>query len=94
MNNDKWNPADIWLVDSSMENYEFPTNLTQLNGMLVEFFSSKKIVGVSLKKATKNPSLKVINLSKSDFQGRSYEGFDMRSTNNNFKLLYINLSTF
>lgn len=88
MNNDKWNPADIWLVDSSMENYEFPTNLTQLNGMLVEFFSSKKIVGVSLKKATKNPSLKVINLSKSDFQGRSYEGFDMRSTNNNLKLLY------
>ena len=88
MNNDKWNPADIWLVDSSMENYEFPTDLTKLNGMLVDFFSSKKLVGVSLKKATKNPSIKVINLSKSDYQGHTYEGYDMRKTNNNLKLLY------
>lgn len=88
MNNDKWNPADIWLVDSSLENFEFPTNLTKLNGILVDLFSSKKLVGVSLKKATKTPSVKVIGLSESDYQGHTYEGYDMRKTNNNLKLLY------
>lgn len=88
MHNDKWNPADIWLVDSSLGDYEFPTNLTKLNGILVELFSSKKIIGVSLKKATKNPSIKVIGLSESDYKGHTYEGYDMRKTNNNLKVLY------
>lgn len=46
---DKWNPADIWAVDSSVADYTFATNIDQLNEQLIELFDKNLLIGISLK---------------------------------------------
>ena len=88
MNNDKWNPADIWAIDSSILEMTFPTNLEELNGMIVTLLTDKKLIGISLKKTSSNPKISVINLDKSDYNGYTYDEFIMRATNNNLMVKY------
>lgn len=88
MQNDKWNPADIWAVDSSILDIEFPTNLEKLNALLVELFTSEKLIGISLKKATSTPKISVVNLNKDDFNGYTYDEYIMKSTNNSLIINY------
>ncbi len=47
---DKWNPADIWAVSPEIKSIEFKTNLKELNNQILTLFNSKKLVGISLKK--------------------------------------------
>ena len=52
----KWNPADIWVVDEmSLSKYDFDSikGLPYLNELLMKAFVARDIVGVSLKKTTK-----------------------------------------
>lgn len=88
MNNDKWNPADIWAVDSSILGMTFPTKLEELNGVLATLLADKKLIGISLKKATASPKLTVVNLDRSDYDGYTYDEFIMRATNNNLMVKY------
>ena len=63
MNENKWNPGDVWLIDNSIDIKDVTSkvsNLKEYNNILLKLFRSKKIVGVSLKK-TSSPKLKVIN---------------------------------
>jgi len=46
---DKWNPADIWLMTSKAENYDYSGNLEVLNGQISQFYEDGDLVGVSLK---------------------------------------------
>ena len=89
LNNDKWNPADIWLVDPSITAEEIPdSSLDELNGFLVNSFTDNRLVGVSLKKTGSDPKLSIVNLSLKDFKGYKYEGFTGKLTNNNITVIY------
>tara|TARA_Y100001963_G_C6767461_1_gene443083 strand:- start:100 stop:1464 length:1365 start_codon:yes stop_codon:yes gene_type:complete len=62
----KWNPADIWMVDETkLSNYDFHNvkGLPYLNELLLKAYSSRDIIGVSLKKTSK-PKLSQINFRK------------------------------
>jgi hypothetical protein len=85
---DKWNPSDIWMVDTSILGMEFPTKLDELNGTLADLFSNNKLIGVSLKKTGNEAKLGVYNLSDEDRKGYTYEGSDSRPTNNNTVIVY------
>ena len=88
LNSDKWNPADIWMVDESILGMEFPTNFEELNGMLVELYNDRKLIGVSLKQLSGAGEIKVYNLDKDATKSYQYKGYDSRPTNNNTVLLY------
>lgn len=88
MQANKWNPADIWLVDKSIIGMNFPTNLQELNGTLVNLFSDNLLIGVSLKKLGAKASLSVYNLDEKSKEGHQYIGYDSRSTNNNSVVEY------
>jgi hypothetical protein len=66
MQADKWNPADIWLVDTSVKGMQFPNELDELNALITDLFSDNKLVGVSLKKLSGTPKLTLFNISKQD----------------------------
>jgi len=88
LNSDKWNPADIWLVDKSILEMAFPTTIEDLNGTLADLFADKKLIGVSLKKTDANPKLSVYNLSLEEKEGFNYVGYDSKPTNNNTAIEY------
>jgi hypothetical protein len=88
LNSDKWNPADIWMVDESILGIEFPTTFEELNGMLVELYNDKKLIGVSLKQLNGAGEIKVYNLDKDSTKLYKYVSYDSRSTNNNTVLIY------
>ena len=51
LNNDKWNPGDMWALTSEFKADDLPTqNVRALNIYLLEQFKARKIVGISLKK--------------------------------------------
>ena len=52
----KWNPADIWIVDeTSLSKYDFSSvnGLPYLNELMLKAFQARDIIGVSLKKTGK-----------------------------------------
>ena len=62
----KWNPADIWIVDETkLGRYDFENvkGLPYLNELLMKAFVARDIIGVSLKK-TKNVKLTSMNYRK------------------------------
>jgi hypothetical protein len=67
----KWNPADIWMVSPDELDIEWPNSLGEINVLLLKKFNEGKIIGVSLKKADKNVTLKVYNAGTSE--GKKYE---------------------
>jgi hypothetical protein len=88
MQSDKWNPADIWMVDTSILGISFPTKLSELNATLVDLYADNKLIGVSLKKTGAEAKLGTYNLSAEDREGYTYEGSDSRPTNNNTVINY------
>jgi hypothetical protein len=60
---DKWNPADIWMVSTTFD----PSDLNQyktvdtINQFLKEKYEEKELMGVSLKKMKGDAKLKVLN---------------------------------
>ena len=88
MQSDKWNPADIWMVDTSILEMSFPTKLSELNATLADLYANNKLIGVSLKKTGAEAKLGTYNLSAEDREGYTYEGSDSRPTNNNTVINY------
>ena len=65
VNIDKWNPADIWAVDKSSEGVMISsigdcTTINNLNQKIDEFFDSRRLVGISLKKVSENEEASLI----------------------------------
>jgi hypothetical protein len=73
MQSDKWNPADIWLVDPSIESTKFPDNLSELNGLIAELLADTKLLGVSLKKLGGEAKISLYNMSTEELKGYTYE---------------------
>ena len=46
---DKWNPADIWLISPKINNVSFSNDLEILNGQISNFYEDSDLIGVSLK---------------------------------------------
>jgi hypothetical protein len=76
---DKWNPADIWLVTPEVKNISFPTNINELNGLILNLLIDEKLIGVSLKKLSGEASLSYYNVSKDELSEYNFK--DVISTN-------------
>lgn len=64
----KWNPADIWMVspkgETALRELLKTENLPELNNLLLKYYKSKDIIGVSLKKVERNNvNFKELNMS-------------------------------
>ena len=46
---DKWNPADIWLISPKISSVTFSNDLEILNGEISSFYEDRDLVGISLK---------------------------------------------
>lgn len=79
----KWTPADIWIVDKSMLNHDLKKydDWKKLNRFIEEQYLERKIIGVSLKKAS-GTSAKISekNLTGAKKPEYLYEGFSIGST--------------
>ena len=62
LNNDKWNPADMWIVNKQFLQVDFGQykTLKDLNSYLVDEFQNQNIIGISLKKCDKDEVIKNI----------------------------------
>ena len=49
LKDDKWNPADIWLISPKINNVSFSNDLEILNGQISNFYEDSDLIGVSLK---------------------------------------------
>jgi hypothetical protein len=60
---DKWNPADIWLVQPKFRNTNFNQfrSILDLNEWIAENFRSKTVMGVSLKQVGRSAKTEVFN---------------------------------
>lgn len=83
-NMNKWNPADIWATKGDVKLPKAKT-LIELNDWLIDQFTNKKVIGISLKKA-KSPTLKVKNLDSdlAEFQNIDTLEFIASKSNNLF----------
>lgn len=61
---DKWNPADIWIVDKDTTIPSKINDLVELNAWLQEMYEEGKVIGVSLKKTPKETQMKTFNNKK------------------------------
>jgi len=85
-NINKWNPADIWMVNPEVKSTEFPTEINELNALIKKLFDANKLIGVSLKK-TRYAKIDVVNDSPK--QQYTYESV---SSSDKSKDAYINYS--
>lgn len=84
---DKWNPADIWALDSSVLTTEFQTDIDKLNNQLLDLYDKRLLIGISLKKTSKAKA-REYNREKSE-SNDTYAGFD---TTPNSKDVYLNFT--
>ena len=88
MHSDKWNPADIWLVDSSILDFQFSNTLSELNAEILTLFTDNKLIGVSLKKIDKEANLSLVNVSIEDKKGSTVENVTAKLTNKGSQIDY------
>jgi len=79
-NINKWSPADIWMVSPDEMGISWPDTLDQINSLLLKKYNEGKIIGVSLKKAGKDATLKVFNSPDGPTDTYKFEGIDVRPT--------------
>ena len=79
-NINKWSPADIWMVSPDEMGISWPDTLDQINSLLLKKYNEGKIIGVSLKKAGKNSTLKVFNSPEGPTDTYKFEGIDVSPT--------------
>jgi hypothetical protein len=63
---DKWNPADIWMVEKGekqriKKELDSQNTIDDLNNTLLQLFNNKELIGISLKKIESNASISVKN---------------------------------
>lgn len=88
MQDDKWNPADIWMVDKSILGMSFPSDLNELNSTLLQLFEANKLIGVSLKKTGKEAHISVQNGNDTKTNSIVYKGYASLPTNKQISILF------
>ena len=79
-NINKWSPADIWMVSPDEMGISWPDTLDQINSLLLKKYNEGKIIGVSLKKAGKDATLKIFNSPEGPTDTYKFEGIDVSPT--------------
>lgn len=76
LNNDKWNPGDIWMTDTEGDSaYSLPTNsLIKLNDHIKTLYKKRQLIGISLKKVVKIPTVQENNVEPTsiDYKFKDY----------------------
>jgi len=85
---DKWNPADIWLVNPEIKNISFPTNINELNGLILNLLIDEKLIGVSLKKLGNGGSLSYYNVSKEELSKYTFKEVISSNKSKDAKIVY------
>lgn len=64
---DKWNPADIWMVDKSLDMSALTAlkTIDDINNFFTEKYESRELIGVSLKRIVGRVKMQVLNYNKS-----------------------------
>ena len=90
MKDDKWNPADIWLINDNVNPEEFSGNLAVLNGQLADWYEDGDMIGISLKKIGKKDDAaeKIYNDPDIDSEKYEYEGYRSLPTNANSEIIF------
>ena len=90
ISDDKWNPADIWIVSPSIKNVTLRNgDIAELNNHLLELFSEKKLIGVSLKKLGPDSKMSVLNKETS----AEKDGYASSTVSPTSKDAYINFDS-
>lgn len=92
-NPNKWNPADIWAVDPGTEPPDAET-IDELNKQILGLFKQKKIIPISLKKTSSNPTITVHNLNTQDDKTRIMMGDLIISRSNKLENLFTSKHTY
>jgi hypothetical protein len=74
----KWNPSDIWMVAPDEESINWPDSLEEINSLLGQKYAEGKIIGVSLKKAGSDATLKLFNAPEKSKESYEFKGIDPR----------------
>jgi hypothetical protein len=91
--NDKWNPGDIWAVDSSQEQIisnkfremnNKNASIAEFNQYLKSVFSLKQLLGISLKKIENPSSLKIEINNDPEIPKQKYEVVEYRLSTKDF----------
>jgi hypothetical protein len=76
----KWSPADIWMVSSDEMNISWPDSLNGINTLLLKKYAEGKIIGVSLKKAGSDATLKLFNAPEKSKESYEFKGISAKPT--------------
>jgi hypothetical protein len=82
MDDNKWNPADIWLFSPEIVDEDWSGNVAVLNGQIADYYEDEKLAGISLKKISKNTDAKVKLYNDPNIEDEKYEYEGYRSTLN------------
>jgi len=65
---DKWNPADIWMVATTFNASDLDQHKTvdQINNFIKQKYEERELIGVSLKKMVGNATMKVLNYDSNE----------------------------
>ena len=80
MDDNKWNPADIWLFSPEIVDEDWSGNVAVLNGQIADYYEDEKLAGISLKKISKNTDAKVKLYNDPGVEDEKYEYEGYRST--------------
>jgi hypothetical protein len=87
---DKWNPADIWLVSPKVSEFTFSDDLSVLNGSIANLFCDGELIGVSLKMVGKKADAKaeIYNGEGCNIFEYKYEGYKTTSKSSTVEIQY------
>ena len=88
---DKWNPSDIWLMTSKVENFNWSNDLSVLNGEIAQFYEDGDLIGVSLKMIGKKTDAKSQVYNDPGIPPGNvyqYEGYKSTSKSSTLDILY------
>ena len=90
MNNNKWNPGDIWLFSPEVVDEDWSGNVAVLNGQIADYYEDGKLVGISLKKiGKKNDAIeKIYNDPNIEEKKYSYTGYKTTTTSKDVTILF------
>ena len=90
MKDDKWNPADIWMINDKVDPEQFSGNLAVLNGQLADWYEDGDMIGISLKKiGKKNDAIeKIFNDPEIGSKKYNYEGYKTTSKSASVDILF------
>lgn len=85
---DKWNPADIWMVKTNFKFQDGWPTLLDYNNYIFHEFMGKNLVGISLKKIPKGPATSKI-FNEGEPLTASWDGYKLGENMSDSKDIYL-----